>query len=60
MTGAESISAEAIRTYRAWWDLTDISEFVAGFRRPHDDSEELRASWGYLQALLPVTRDYLV
>lgn len=59
-TGIESVSTEAIRTYRSWWDLTDISEFVAGFRRPHDDSEDMRASWGYLRALLPLKRDDLV
>ncbi len=53
----ESVSTEAIRTYRTWWDLTEISEFVAGFRRPHDDSEDMRASWGYLQDYLPLKRD---
>lgn len=57
--GPVTVSTEAMQTYRTWWDLTDISEFVAGFRQPHDASETMSASWGYLQGYLPFKPDRL-
>ncbi len=57
--GVATVSADAIRTYRAWWDLTDISEFVAGFRQPHDASETMTASWGYLRGYLPLKAEHV-
>ncbi len=58
-TGAVTVFPDAIETYRTWWDLTDISEFVASFRQPHDASETMTASWGYLQGYLPLKSEHL-
>ena len=52
--GAASLSQEALRLYRWSWDLADIGIFVAGFRRPHERTEDTDAYWdslaGYLQS----------
>jgi hypothetical protein len=46
--GVASLNHEAIQLYRWWWELADISVFVAGFRRPHERTEDTAASWEIL------------
>ena len=51
---AASLNQEALRLYRWSWALADIGIFVAGFRQPHERTEDTVASWdslaGYLQS----------
>jgi len=44
----ESLNHEALRLYRWWWELTDIAVFVAGFRQPHERTEDMVAAWEIL------------
>ena len=46
--GAASFDQEALRLYRRSWDLADIGIFVAGFRQPHERTEDAAASWDSL------------
>ena len=47
---------EGIDCYRLWWDLGEICSYVAGFREPHDDTEDMRASLRYLAGYLDEKR----
>ena len=47
-----SLNHEALRLYRWWWELTDIAVFVAGFRQPHERTEDMLASWENLARCL--------
>lgn len=38
----------ALELYREWWELADIATFVAGFRQPHERTEDTAASWDIL------------
>jgi spectinomycin phosphotransferase len=49
LTGVVSLNHEALQLYRWWWELADVAIFVAGFRRPHERTEDTAASWGHLQ-----------
>jgi spectinomycin phosphotransferase len=51
--GVASLSPEAMELYRRLWDLADIGIYVAGFRRPHERTEDSVASWENLAACLP-------
>jgi spectinomycin phosphotransferase len=52
VSGAGSLSHEALQLYRWWWDLADVAIFVAGFRRPHERTEDSVACWGHLASSL--------
>jgi spectinomycin phosphotransferase len=49
VSGAAPLRHEALQLYRWWWDLADITIFVAGFRRPHERTEDSVACWGHLE-----------
>ena len=46
----------AIRLYRLWWDLCEISLFTAEFRAPHADTEDTRVAWAALACFLDPAR----
>jgi spectinomycin phosphotransferase len=50
--GAASLNPEAMELYRRWWDLADTAIYIAGFRRPHERTEDSVASWESLTACL--------
>ncbi len=50
--GAVTLDHDALRLYRSWWDLADVAVFVAGFRRPHERTEDTVASWEILASNL--------
>jgi hypothetical protein len=52
IAGVASLSHEALQLYRWWWELADIAVFVAGFRRPHERTEDAIASWENLVSCL--------
>ena len=35
--------------YALWWDLCEVAMYVAVFRSAHEDTEDMRVSWGGLQ-----------
>jgi hypothetical protein len=47
---------ESFDCYRLWWDLGEICSYVAGFREPHDDIADMRASLHYLAGYLDQNR----
>ena len=48
LVGGATLDHDALRLYRSWWDLADVTVFVAGFRRPHERTEDTVASWEIL------------
>ena len=46
----------ALRLYRLWWDLCEISLFMAAFRAPHEDTEDTQIAWLALQRFLDPVR----
>ena len=46
----------ALRLYRLWWDLCEISLFSAEFRAPHADTEDTRVAWAALSRFLDPAR----
>ena len=46
----------AMRLYRLWWDLCEISLFTAEFRAPHEDTEDTRVAWAALARFLDPAR----
>jgi spectinomycin phosphotransferase len=51
--GADSLDLNALALYRERWALAEICEYVAGFRRPHHDSDDTREAWRELRGYLP-------
>ena len=51
-SGADSLNHKALRLYRQGWELADVAIFVAGFRRPHERTEDSAACWGHLSRSL--------
>jgi Phosphotransferase enzyme family len=47
LTGRQLLP-EGFDCYSLRWDLGEICSYVAGFREPHDDTEDMRASLRYL------------
>lgn len=43
--GSVRLNAEALGMYRERWALAEICGYVAEFRRPHEETEDTRASW---------------
>lgn len=52
LAGAHSLNDEALQLYRLWWELADVAVFVAGFRRPHERTDDTVASWEILASNL--------
>ena len=55
LTGRQLLP-EGFDCYRLWWDLGEICSYVAGFREPHDDTADMRASLEYLAGYLDQKR----
>jgi spectinomycin phosphotransferase len=53
VVGSVSLNERAMRLYRLWWDLADIGIFIERFRRPHEPTEDMVASWNALTDYLP-------
>jgi spectinomycin phosphotransferase len=51
--GPVQLRQRALDLYRERWALAEICEYVARFRRPHDDTEDTRAAWAELGEYLP-------
>lgn len=43
--GPARLRDETLRLYRERWDLAEICVYVAECRRPHEETEDTRASW---------------
>ena len=50
--GELTLNRQAIELYRRWWDLADIAIFVDLFRRRHERTEDMVASWRALSGNL--------
>ena len=48
LPGVVPLNHDALKLYRWWWGLSDVAVFVAGFRRPHERTEDTFASWEIL------------
>jgi thiamine kinase-like enzyme len=48
LASGASLNHDALQLYRWWWELADITVFVAGFRQPHERTEDMVASWEIL------------
>ena len=44
-----AVEPRRLRLYALWWDLCEIAIYIAGFRKPHDDTEDAAESWDNLQ-----------
>jgi hypothetical protein len=40
---------DRLRLYSLGWDLAEIGEYVAQFRAPHNDTEDVRDAWRNLR-----------
>lgn len=52
LAGVATLNHQALELYRWWWKLADIAVFVAGFRGPHERTEDMAASWDNLARCL--------
>ncbi|AGZ38508.1 putative phosphotransferase [Actinoplanes friuliensis DSM 7358] len=44
----------ALALYRLRWKLADIAAYAGEFRRPHEITDDITASWTYLQGYFPL------
>lgn len=51
-----SLDRQALRLYSLWWDLCEISLYIADFRRSHVESEDTRTAWTGLTEYLDGSR----
>ena len=51
-----AVNHNTIALYRRWWDLCEISLFVAEFIQPHEETEDTRVAWAGLQRFLDPAR----
>ena len=51
-----AVDEVAIRMYRIWWDLCEISLFVAYLRQPHRDTDDSLVAWERLNFYLDPAR----
>ena len=51
-----SLDDRALQLYRLWWDLCEVSLYIADFRRAHDDTEDTRVAWQCLEKYLDPSR----
>ncbi len=56
LRSGRSLDPAALRLYRLWWDLCEVSLYVAQFREPHVDSDDTRAAWTGLTEYLDPSR----
>ena len=50
--GNTVVSDDAIRAFRLRWDLSEVAEYVAWFRRPHGSTDDTATAWGgFLESL---------
>jgi len=47
-----TVQPEAIELYRLGWDLAEVAIYTALLRAPHERSEDVDLSWGYLKGYL--------
>jgi spectinomycin phosphotransferase/16S rRNA (guanine(1405)-N(7))-methyltransferase len=47
-----ALGRPTLELYRVWWDLADLSAYVARFRRRHTGTEDDLQSWGELRSLI--------
>ena len=47
-----TVQPEAIELYRLGWDLAEVAIYTALLRSPHERSEDVDLSWGYLEGYL--------
>ncbi len=58
LAGVE-IDDQALRLYRLWWDLCEVSIYTATFHAPHADTEDTRVAWDGLRTYLDPERWHL-
>ena len=58
-TGADPISAAAMRLFRMRWDLGEVAIYVSQFHAPHEDDPNTREACENLGDYLPVHADHL-
>lgn len=51
-----SVNHDTVALYRRWWDLCEISLFVAEFIQPHEETEDTKVAWVGLQRFLDPAR----
>ncbi len=51
-----SLNNDALRLYRLWWDLCEVSLFVTEFLAPHVDSADTETAWRGLEEHLNPSR----
>jgi aminoglycoside phosphotransferase (APT) family kinase protein len=51
------VQRDLLTLYRLRWLATDIALFVADFRKPHENTDDIRTSWAALQAYLVQVTD---
>jgi len=51
-----TLDNEALALYSMWWDLTEVSLYVAEFRQAHRDTADTRVGWRSLQQHLDPSR----
>ncbi|WP_308169907.1 phosphotransferase [Acrocarpospora catenulata] len=44
------VTREGLDLFRLWWEANDIAIFVEELRRPHHATEDITASWTYLNS----------
>jgi spectinomycin phosphotransferase len=55
-SGCSVLDRDALRLFRDWWALADVAVFVALFRRPHVESDDLAEAWRNLVEDMPSDR----
>lgn len=50
------VDVDAIELFTLWWDLCEVSSYVADLRRPHADTADTAVAWDQLQVHLDPTR----
>jgi spectinomycin phosphotransferase len=53
VVGTVSLDEQALELYRERWALAEICGYIAAFRRPHEDTEDMRESWQELGEYVP-------
>jgi hypothetical protein len=48
VVGSVRLNEQALGLYRERWALAEICIYTAEFRRPHEETEDTRASWDNL------------
>ncbi len=51
-----AIDTDVLALYRLWWDLCEISQYVAEFCNPHTHSADTRTAWQELTRYVDPTR----